>query len=477
VPEPSFRLGVEQRGIEFIPTTHRYGTPRRLFTVWFSVNLSILCLTVGTLGVYAGLPFGWTCLALTLGNITGTVFMAAHSAQGPQLGIPQMIQSRAQFGVLGAGLPLIAVLSSATLYAAANGILIQDTMRMIVPIRGTEAIVLFGALTVFVAFVGYELIHRLAAVLTVLSGILFVSVTILLMARVAYPTPAPTLSYQFSAASFILVVTQATAWSLSSGPTVADYSRYLPTTVRASATFWYTGLGNFLSSTLMMILGAYSAASFPYLAAHAGLGIAQLFGRGRYLAALLIIINLLQVNVMILYSAYMSSTTIITGFRGMKRVPLTYKLLVMTILMVIATAIALLTQDHFNAYFSDLLSVLLYTLIPWSAINLADYYFVCGGVYSIEHIFQLDGIYGRYRWRAIAVYLFSILVQVPFMSLSFYTGPLERLIGADIAWLPGLVVPAALYCFFERAVVLPDDQRLETCEGSAIGVESSPDHQ
>jgi NCS1 family nucleobase:cation symporter-1 len=473
--EPSFRLGVEQRGIEFIPATHRYGTPRRLFTVWFGVNLSILCLTVGTLGVYAGLPLGWTCLALTLGNITGTIFMAAHSAQGPQLGIPQMIQSRAQFGVLGAGLPLIAVLASATLYSAANGILIQDTVRMIVPIRGTDAIVLFGALTVFVAFVGYELIHRLAAALTVLSGILFISVTIMLVTH-AGPAPAPTLAHHFSTATFILVVTQATAWSLSSGPTVADYSRYLPTTVRASATFWYTGLGNFLSSTLMMILGAYLAASFPYLAAHAGLGIAQLFGRGRYLAAILIIINLLQVNVMILYSAYMSSTTIITGFRGMKRVALRYKLLVMTILMVIATVIALLTQDNFNAYFSDLLSVLVYTLIPWSAINLADYYFVCRGVYSIEHIFRLDGIYGRYRWRTIAVYLLSILVQIPFVSLSFYVGPLARLIGADIAWLPGLVVPAVLYCLFERAVVLPDDQRLEACERSAISVGSSSDH-
>ncbi len=28
--------------------------------------------------------------------------MAAHSAQGPQLGLPQMIQSRPQFGYIGA---------------------------------------------------------------------------------------------------------------------------------------------------------------------------------------------------------------------------------------------------------------------------------------------------------------------------------------------------------------------------------------
>ena len=32
----------------------------------------------------------------------GTFFMAFHSTQGPQLGLPQMIQSRPQFGYLGA---------------------------------------------------------------------------------------------------------------------------------------------------------------------------------------------------------------------------------------------------------------------------------------------------------------------------------------------------------------------------------------
>ena len=34
--------------------------------------------------------------------LVGTFFMAAHCAQGPQLGLPQMIQSRPQFGYVGA---------------------------------------------------------------------------------------------------------------------------------------------------------------------------------------------------------------------------------------------------------------------------------------------------------------------------------------------------------------------------------------
>ena len=397
----------------------------------------------------AGLPLGWTLWALAVGNAFGTIFMAAHSAQGPHLGIPQMIQSRAQFGVLGAGLPLLAVVAAQTLYASANGILIQDTIRMLLPVSGTSAIVLFGLITVAIAFFGYELIHRVGVLLTVSSGALVAGIVIALAraphAAGALATHAP----HFTTATFVVVVAQATAWSLSSGPTVADYSRYLPTSVSVSETFWYTGMGNFLGSLLMMGIGAYLAAWHPEFMGHSGTGIAELFGQGRFIAAILIILNLLQVNVMVLYSAYMSAVTIVTGVRGMKRVSLSAKLSVMAALMSIATAIALLTQDSFDRYFSDLLALLVYVLIPWSAINLADYYIVRKGVYSIEQMFLMDGIYGRYRWKTLGVYAVSILTQVPFMSLSFYAGPFARATGADMAWLPGLAVPAILYCLIE----------------------------
>jgi purine-cytosine permease-like protein len=65
-------------------------------------------------------------------------------------------------------------------------------------------------------------------------------------------------------------------------------------------------------------------------------------------------------------------------------------------------------------------------------------------------MFLIDGEYGSFRWKTLGVYLVSILSQVPFMSLSFYAGPVERLVGADIAWLPGTVIPTVLYIWAER---------------------------
>ena len=54
------------------------------------------------LGVGAGGNLIWSLIAIVAGVLIGTFFMAFHSAQGPQLGLPQMIQSRPQFGYVGA---------------------------------------------------------------------------------------------------------------------------------------------------------------------------------------------------------------------------------------------------------------------------------------------------------------------------------------------------------------------------------------
>jgi nucleobase:cation symporter-1, NCS1 family len=443
-------LRIEQRGIEFIPPEERYGRPRRLFTIWFSTNLTILCLTVGTLGINAGLPLKWTLLALVLGNALGTIFMSAHSAQGPHLGIPQMIQSRAQFGVLGASIPLFTVVASGVFYSAANGILIRDIVRLILPVSNSIAIAIFGIVTLLVAFVGYELIHRIGSVLTIVSGIFFAMVAVLLF-RDAHTGSSPVgAAPAVDISIFLLVVTQATAWSLSSSPTVVDYARYLPESVTISQAFWFTAAGNFLGSLLLMVLGAYMAASYPNFSAHAGLGIAQLFGPLKLVAALVILASLFQVNIMILYSNYISTVTILTGLRGMKRVRLMVKFSIMAVLTTITTTIAVLTQQKFDVYFSDLLAMLVYSFTPWSAINLADYYVVRKGTYAIDQMFELDGMYGRFRTGALAIYFFSIVCQIPFMSLSFYVGPVARILRADVAWVPGLIIPTVLYIVVER---------------------------
>ncbi|GAI16329.1 unnamed protein product, partial [marine sediment metagenome] len=106
------------------------------------------------------------------------------------------------------------------------------------------------------------------------------------------------------------------------------------------------------------------------------------------------------------------------------------------------------TQYHFDTFFADILIGQLYLLIPWSAINLADYYLVRNGRYNIEDLYDARGQYGRWNGKTMTVYAVSIIGTVPFMKLSFFEGYFARLIGVDVSWIAGLVLAGLLYLVF-----------------------------
>jgi len=136
--------------IQPIPSEERHGTARDLFTVWFGSNLMLLTIVTGGLAVTVfGLPFGWAVVALAVGNLVGAVFMALHAAQGPTLGVPQMIQTRGQFGSLGSLLVVGIVIVMYVGFLASNLVLSGQALASLV--KGASdipGIVLVGVLSV-----------------------------------------------------------------------------------------------------------------------------------------------------------------------------------------------------------------------------------------------------------------------------------------------------------------------------------------
>lgn len=66
------------------------------------------------------LSFMWATIAVLIGNLAGGLFMALHSAQGPQLGVPQMVQTRGQFGSYGSVLVVALVVIMYIGFLASN---------------------------------------------------------------------------------------------------------------------------------------------------------------------------------------------------------------------------------------------------------------------------------------------------------------------------------------------------------------------
>ncbi len=103
---------IEQHSIDYIPSSERHGKVWHQGPFWFTGNFVLPTLVTGFVGPAMGLGVWFSVLAVLLGACFGTFFMAFHANQGPRMGLPQMIQSRAQFGSRGAIMPFAAMPTS-----------------------------------------------------------------------------------------------------------------------------------------------------------------------------------------------------------------------------------------------------------------------------------------------------------------------------------------------------------------------------
>src|SRR5271170_4436654 len=163
---------LEQRSIDYVPLRERHGKLWHLWPVWFTGDAHLATIATGFVGVALGGNLVWMSIAVVLGCAFGTFFMAFHSTQGPQLGLPQMIQSRPQFGYLGALLVWCVALVTGVGYSAFNLVLAADTLRTLAGASRPWTMVAFGALAASLAVVEYDLIHVAQRVLAyVLIGV------------------------------------------------------------------------------------------------------------------------------------------------------------------------------------------------------------------------------------------------------------------------------------------------------------------
>ena len=171
---PQRTLGIESRSIDYVPIAERHGKVWHLFPVWFAGDAHLATIATGIIGVAMGGNLVWTAIAVVLGNAFGTFFMAFHSTQGPQLGLPQMVQSRPQFGFVGALLVWVVALVTYIGYTGFNQILVGSTMRHLVNLPTPISYIGYAVIGVVLAVVGYDFIHKASRWLTYLMLVLLV---------------------------------------------------------------------------------------------------------------------------------------------------------------------------------------------------------------------------------------------------------------------------------------------------------------
>lgn len=437
--------------IQQIPLDQRHGTAADLFTVWFGSNVMLLTIVTGGLAVTVfGLPFLSAVVALAVGNLVGGIFMALHAAQGPTLGVPQMIQTRGQFGSIGSLLVVGIVIVMYVGFLASNLVLSGQAMASMVPgFSDIPGILVVGILGVVAAIYGYDLIHAYTRWMSYACGILLVVTAGWIVWVHGLPEHFLDLN-SFTWIGFLGTVSAGALWQIAYAPYVSDYSRYMPADTGARPAFWASYWGCVLGSFLPMLLGALVGLAAPKGNLIAGL--ASLTGSIAPLVLIVFSVAVAAANAMNLYCGALSALTFgQTVFPRWSPGPRARTVMCM-VFFVLSVAGAVLGKAAFLVNYEHFILLLLYVLVPWTAINLVDYYLLRHGIYDVPSFFRQDGgIYGRVNVAAVTSYGFGILVQLPFIDCALYTGPVAKAMGGiDLSWIVGLLVTSPVYYWLAK---------------------------
>jgi NCS1 family nucleobase:cation symporter-1 len=456
-------LPIEDRTLSPVPGAERHGRIRDLFTFWFGPNITLLAVVNGALAtaVY-GQPFWLGALGLVLGNLAGAVVLALHSVQGARLGVPQLVQTRAQFGSYGAVLVIACVAVFSVGFGSVNLALAGQSLNALsghFSVEGT--IVVVAAASALLVVFGCDFMHSAARAMSWVGGAM-------LLLAFAWILGSGHLAAGFwqsgraTVAGFAETVSVAALWQISYAPYVADYSRYLPASTSARRAFWSSYAGTSAGSIAAMLLGAIIGVQTSDVVG----GLLGLVHDGRFVVIGVFTACLALASAINIYGASMSVITIGQAFlprgargltRNLKRkLPrqlscwLTRKAIrpaLAVIIAALATAGAIMSRTGFLVDFADITELLMYVLVPWTAINLVDYYLIKAGKYRVAEFLRADGgRYGRINWVAAGCFLGGVALELPFVRTPAFTGPAaDALGGADISWLVCLAVVGPLY--------------------------------
>lgn len=445
-------LTIEAHGMEPIPENARYGSVGRVFTVWFTPNLVPAAFFIGTLVTLSFLQLGFvtSILAIVVGNLVGSFFVALLSTMGPRLGLAQLPAARLPFGK-SIVLPGMLNWFSTIGWDGINNVFGAIALTILIPalpfwVALLVVVVAQGTLGIF----GYEAIHTFEKWGAVLLGAMFVilSISIAGQADTSLVDGFSGLDQIGAFVSMVAIVASfVLAWSLYA----SDYSRYLPVSTSSRKVFWYTLAGMGLASAWLEILGLLVATQATGGESSDTI-YAVLGGSGAIMASLAmvaIVIGTVAVNAMNDYTGSLSLQA--AGVR-IKRI---YSAAAVAVLG-FGFTLVLQNSGDFSLNFFNFLLFISYWISPFVGVVLMDWWLRGrkADVRSIVNYARLPS--GTLALVALVV---GFAVGIPFQNSSLgyeWGGPFNYVTAnylhyADLAYYVGGAVAALIYWLGARS--------------------------
>jgi len=432
-------IAVEPGGIERVPLEDRHGRPSQLLWTWASPNLEFATVFVGVIAVlYFGLSFWQAVAALVLGNAVGGLTHGVLSSWGPKAGLPQMVLSRSGFGYWGNVLPagLNAVMAGIGWFAV-NSVSGALALAALTGLSAKLTLVIVVVAEIVVAFFGHNLVQAFEKFAFPVLAVVFALGAIAIFSK-AHPG-APGGGGGFG--GFTLAFSAAFGYAAGWNPYATDYARYLSPATDGRKVGLFAGLGNFLSCSVLMIVGAASVT----IGVGTGDNVTSDFTGAMptwigKLVLLGIALGAVSANALNVYSGAMSFLAM-----GIK-LPLSMRRAIVA-LGFGAVGLVLTWQGlaDAGANYEAFLLVIAYWIAPWLGVVLTDRVLRRGNSTGDELVVNtkyvnLAGPIAMLLGMVISIWLFSAQEK--------YTGPLaaanDKAIG-DLTLLVGFVLSAVAY--------------------------------
>jgi NCS1 family nucleobase:cation symporter-1 len=457
---PAF--GLELHGFDYIPESERKMTLRDLAGVWVGTNAYLFFFSVGVIAFGLGLNVWQALIAVLVGNAL-FAYVSLASIAGPRAGLPTMTLTRAPFGIHGnRANGALAWVTSVT-FEAINTVFGVFAVAALLPVLGWDnadtagkiiALIVVFLLSAAIAVLGH-------ATLVYIQRIFAVLLTLVLAAVFAYTVggvdwgagPAESLPTGTTIALMFVGAAIVASGPLSYLFNASDWSRYLPSRTPSKSIFWTVMASSSLIALFLGVMGVILSSRGDM--ADPVAGVQPLVPEWLFvLYAIAAIGGAVANNVITFYASGLSLQAVGVPLRRYQATML--DTCVATVLVVYVIFIS----EDFLTTLNDFLSMLIVWIGPFGGVWLMDGLLRRWSYDPIDIHAVAAGARGRYwGWHGINLRgLFAMLVGSGVCLLTvnapIFQGPLSKeLDGADLSWLLGPLVSAALYFAIARRQV------------------------
>jgi nucleobase:cation symporter-1, NCS1 family len=454
---------VEHRGIGHVPDAERGATPRSLGFMWAGGLINVENVAYGAVVLAFGLSLGQALAVIVLANLT-YLLAGWASLPGPVAGTSTFVIARAPFGRDGArgvsifnwvsmvayeteGLALVVLAVLTVLHqwgvqgasATPAGLRHHLWLVVLVVLAATAA---QGVLPML----GHAQILRVLKVLTVPFGAMFAVLAAVTLGKADVHVHGGGAGWVGVSVAFAFAMSASgLGWTIQA----SDYSRYLPADTPRRRIMGAVALGGGVPSAVLMALGALVATAVPGSNLDPVSGLPHVVPDWFLVPYLLVVVvQLLAINSLDLYSSGLTLQAV--------GVPLSriHAVVVDLVLSGGLTLVALLASS-FNVLVSDLITLLIIWVAPWSAVFLADWT-LRRGRYDPAELLGNGTRTASFGTPGLVAMGLGMVASAMCISTEIFTGWVSTALGgADLSVPAGFVVAGAVYLLWPNRATGP----------------------